>query len=97
MQKEHPIDRLMRRLRGPIIAGLFLSGPIMLLSYGWMIKDMLLRAPIWVSVIVVIAHLVTWLAIASLFDSQQERRMKQQGDQSAPPRQMKQVGPQWHD
>lgn len=96
MQQEHPIDRLMRRLRGPIIAGIVLSGPVMLLSYGWMIKDMLLRAPVWVSVVVIIAHLVTWLGIGSLFDIQQERRKKLQDDLYAPPLPMKQVDQQSH-
>lgn len=64
----------MRALRGPIIAALVVSGPIMLMSYGWMIKHFVTTAPVWLSVVVVIAHFLVWLGIGSLFDRQQERR-----------------------
>ena len=76
MQKEHPIDRFMRRMRGPILWAFVISGPIMLASYGWMIKHLLETAPAWVSVPVVISHVMGWIAIGSLFDRQQERRSR---------------------
>lgn len=72
--EEHAIDRAMRAIRPLLIGLLFISGPVMLLSYGMMLKHMLYTAPGWVSAIVVLCHAVTWLAIASLFDRQQERR-----------------------
>jgi len=73
MQKEHPLDRLARRFRGLIILMLFISAPIMLLSYGWMMVQSFKYMPGWLFSIVFIAHLFSWLGISSLFDSQQER------------------------
>lgn len=68
--QEHYLDRLMRRLRPVIIAALVLAGPVFLLSYVLMLKQMLLGIGWW-SAPVVVAHVLTWLGIASLFDSRQ--------------------------
>lgn len=73
MQKEHPIDRAMRPLRGVFIWGLIVSGPIFMMSYAWGVKQVYLSAPGWITAAVVIAHLATWLAIGSLIDIRQER------------------------
>lgn len=89
---EHPIDRFMRAIRPLLIGLLFLALPVMLLSYGWMLKQLLYAAPFWVSAAVVLAHMVTWLGIASLFDKQQERRQSSERGQSAPLPPMKRAG-----
>ena len=65
----------MFRLRWPIIVLAALSGPVMLISYGWMLKQLVLTAPGWLTAICVTAHLAAWLGIASLLDmrAQQDR------------------------
>lgn len=82
MQKEHPVDRLMRALRGPIIVGMYLCLPVFLLSYGWMARDFVAAVPAWVAVPVVIAHLVTVIGVASLIDRQKERQQSSEHAQS---------------
>ena len=74
MQKENPLDRFARWVRGPAIAGLYVSVPVALISYGWLIKMMIEAAPFWVSALVITAHLAAWLGIASLFDKRQGRQ-----------------------
>lgn len=85
MQRENPIDRAMRALRGVFIWGLILSGPIFLMTYGWAMKLLINAAPWWVSVPTVIAHLATLLAIGSLIDIRQERLNSPQDGQHAQP------------
>jgi hypothetical protein len=74
MQYEHPIDRLVYRLRVPILILAALSAPIMLISYGKMFVLAASTWPTWVIVPVFIAHLMGWIGIACLFDSLSERR-----------------------
>lgn len=72
----------MRAWRGAFIVAAYLSAPIMLISYSLMIKHMIETADWWVTVIVVISHLLGWIGIASLFDQRQERLNPPQDAQS---------------
>lgn len=74
MQYEHPIDRLVYRLRVPIIILAALSAPIMLISYGKMFLLAVEAWPTWIIVVVLISHLMGWIGIGCLFDSLSERR-----------------------
>lgn len=49
--------------------------PIMLLSYGWMLKELMFSAPGWISAVVIISHLIGWLGISALIDMKSERRL----------------------
>lgn len=70
--QEHPLDRIMRSARPFLIAAFVISGPVMLLSYGWMLKNMVASLGWW-GAPVFVAHILTWIAISSLFDARQER------------------------
>lgn len=85
MRYTHPVDRAVYALRGVILAACYLCGPIMLISYGWMARELITTAPVWVSVIVLIAHVVGWLGIASLIDMRRERLTPPEPDQFARP------------
>ena len=82
MQNQHPLDRLVFRLRKPIIFGAIICAPIMLASYAWMVGNFTSIAPLWLTLTVVPAHFVGWIAVACLFDQSQERRQSQQDVQS---------------
>ena len=73
MQKEHPLDRLMRRFRGLLILLLFIAAPVMLLSYGWMMVKAYHALPGLLFSIIFIAHLSGWIGVASLLDSRSEQ------------------------
>jgi len=85
MRYTHPIDRAAYALRGVILGATYLCAPIYMISYGWMLKKLLTTAPGWVSAVVILAHIIVWIGIASLFDRSQERRQTQELDQSARP------------
>ncbi len=72
----------MRAWRGVFIVAAYLSAPIMLISYAMMVGRFAQAADWWVTVIVVISHLLGWIGIASLFDRQQEQRNPPPSDQS---------------
>ena len=72
----------MRAWRGAFIVAAYLSAPIMLISYAMMVGRFAQAADWWVTVIVVISHLLGWIGIASLFDQRQERRHPPQDAQS---------------
>lgn len=74
MDPIHPADRIMRVLRVPLIIGAMLCFPVFMLSYGYAMKWLITTAPFWLSAPSVISHLVVFLGVASLFDSQEERR-----------------------
>lgn len=74
MEPIHPADRIMRVLRVPLIIGAMLCFPVFMLSYGYAMKWLIKTAPFWLSAPSVISHLVVFLGVASLFDSQEERR-----------------------
>lgn len=74
MEPIHPADRIMRVLRVPLIIGAMLCFPVFMLSYGYAMKWLITTAPFWLSAPSVISHLVVFLGVASLFDSQEERR-----------------------
>lgn len=69
----------MRRLRGPLIALIYVSGPIAAFSYAKMALLALESWPGWVFAIVAIAHVIAWLGLASLIDIRREQRQNQQG------------------
>lgn len=73
MQHQHPLDRLAYRLRVPLIVLAVISCPVMLYSYAWGMKQIMAAAPAWVSVLVVVSHIMVWLGIGSLFDMRQEK------------------------
>ena len=82
MRDEHPLDIFMCAWRGAFIVAAYLSAPIMVISYAMMVGRFAQAADWWVTVIVVISHLLGWIGIASLFDRQQERRHPPQDAQS---------------
>jgi hypothetical protein len=69
---EHIADRLARRARPFLIVALVLSGPVFLLSYVLLMRDMALSLGWWAAPVFV-AHVLTWLGIASLLDNRQGR------------------------
>lgn len=74
----HPADRLARRIR-PLIFALYLPlMPVFLISYGEMVRLFLTTWPWYVGLIVVLAHCVSVLVLASLIDMQQERRQSKE-------------------
>lgn len=74
MNPIHPVDRLMAKLRGPLIVGAMLCFPVFMVSYGFAMHWLLTTAPLWMSVPSLIAHLVVFLGVGSLIDTQEERR-----------------------
>ena len=93
MLSQHPIDRFGRATRGIFLFAMVACLPVTLYSYAWMIKQVYLAAPTWISVVVTVSQIITFLGIASLFDKQQERRQLSEPAQSEPPLQTKRVGP----
>ena len=77
MQYTHPIDRLMYRLRGPILVIAALSMPVMLFSYGKMALLALEAWPGWVFGCALAAHIMGWIGIGCLVDSLKERNQSQ--------------------
>lgn len=73
MDKEHPLDRFMRHHRRIVGFVAVLSFPIFMISYGWMLKQLLMAAPWWVSVAVVISNLTVVVGLGSLIDSLREQ------------------------
>lgn len=63
----------MVRIRPLLIGVTLLAFPVMLISYGWMMKQLFITAPVWVSVVVLISHLIGWLGISALIDIRSER------------------------
>lgn len=94
MQKEHPLDRLGRKIRTPLIWSLWISGPIAVFTYAKAIIAFASGLPGWLAVIVVLSHIAMFVGIGSLIDRQQERRQSSEFGQSARPQPMKRVDPQ---
>ncbi len=80
MQNEHPIDRFARSVRGPVVVLAAICLPVCLLSYGWMVKSAIETWPLWASIPAIVAQIVVFLGIASLLDTRQERKNRQQGE-----------------
>ena len=93
MQKEHPFDRLARRLQTPLIWFLWVSAPIALFTYGKAMVAFIWSLPPALGVITFIAQIVALLGIASLFDRQQARRQSSEHGQSAQPQQTRRADP----
>lgn len=74
MRYTHPFDRFAYWIRPAVPLAAVVAAPIFLVSYGLMMVLAYEAWPGWVTAIVFIAHLVTLFSVASLFDSQQERR-----------------------
>lgn len=70
--KEHIADRVTRYIRPFVIASFVVSGPVFVLSYVYMFRALIESLGPWVWPVFV-AHILTWLAIGSLFDIRQER------------------------
>ncbi len=85
MQKEHPLDRLGRKLRTPIIWSLWISGPIAVFSYGKAMTAFIWSLPGWLAVIVGLRQIAALVAVGSLFDRQQERRQSSEPAPNAQP------------
>ena len=77
MQNTHPLDRLMYRLRVPILAVAALSMPVMLFSYGKMGQLALEAWPGWVFGCAFAAHIIVWIGLGCLVDSLTEKRQSQ--------------------
>lgn len=86
MQKPHPLDRLTEWLQPFLLAILWVSGPIWLFSYGWMLKNLMLTAPLWVSTPVLISAFTAAIGFAALLDKREAEYRQTQADRSAPPR-----------
>ena len=93
MQKEHPLDRLGRKLQTPLIWSLWISGPIAVFSYAKAMVAFIWTLPPWLGVIVFFANLIALVGVASLIDRQQSRRQSSEFAQSAPPQPMRRVDP----
>jgi len=93
MQKEHPLDRLGRKLQTPLIWSLWVSGPIAVFTYGKAIIAYAWTLPGWLTFIVVLSHIVMFVGVASLIDRQQARRQSSESGQSAPPQPMRRADP----
>lgn len=94
MQKEHPLDRLGRKIRTPLIWSLWISGPIAVFTYGKAMVAFIVTLPPWLAVLVFFTHIIAMVSVGSLFDRQQERRQSSEFGQSARPQPMKRVDPQ---
>jgi hypothetical protein len=70
---EHPLDRMVRPLRRFVIAGIVISAPVALLSYGWMATLVVSALPWWASLTILLAHVFTLLSLGFLLDEAQER------------------------
>ncbi len=82
MRYTHPLDRLIYRLRWPIVGLGVISAPIYVFSYAKMIVLVYETWSTWGFAITFIAHVVMLLAVASMFDSQQERHQSKEDEQS---------------
>ena len=82
MRYTHPIDRLVVMLRPAIAVLAVLALPVLLFSYGKMLAMAYYAWPGWAFALTIAAHLMGWLGISALFDSQQERRSMTQDEQS---------------
>lgn len=78
MQYTHPLDRLIYRLRGPILLVAALSMPIMLFSYGKMALLALDAWPGWAFGCALAAHIIGWIGLGCLVDSLTEKRQSQE-------------------
>lgn len=81
MRYTHPIDRIMARLRLPVLILAVLSAPIYLYSYAKLMVMAYEVWPGWIFAPVIVAHLVTLCAVASVIDIQQERRQSKAPEQ----------------
>ena len=91
MQKEHPLDRLGRKLQTPLIWSLWVSGPIAVFTYGKAMVAFIWSLPPWLAVVVFFSHIIAMVGVGSLIDRQQSRRSSSVSAQSAQPRQMTQA------
>ena len=82
MRYTNPFDRLAYALRPAVYAMIWLCVPVALMGYGWMLRELFLAAPWWVSVVVGISHLVSVLGLAIQIDSLREQLRLQGHDQS---------------
>ena len=82
MQYTHPLDRLVYRLRFPIVVGAVISAPVMLISYGMMMVDFVMAQPGWLGAIIFASHFTGWIGLSALFDSLKEKQQTRQADRS---------------
>lgn len=81
MQREHPADRLARRLRTPFILSIYAGGPIALMSYAAMVHWLVTTAPWWISIPSITSHLAVSLGVSSLIDRTEEQRQRSADEQ----------------
>jgi len=79
---EHPLDRLFRHLRGPLIVLAWASFPVFLLSYGFAMKWLITTAPLWASIPSVISHILVMLGLAYRIDTPQSPHPSSEDAQS---------------
>jgi hypothetical protein len=80
---EHPLDRLFRRIRPAIYVAAIIAAPIFVFTYASAMAAY--AVPLgWWGVGVIIAQVLGWIAIGSLFDDRQERRTAPEAGQSPP-------------
>lgn len=84
MQKEHPLDRLGRKMQTPLIWSLWVSGPIAVFTYAKAIVAYAWTLPGWLAAIVVLSHIAMFVGVGSLIDRQQLRRQSSGSAQSGP-------------
>lgn len=80
------LDRLAERLRPWLLVWLAVSAPIWMVSYAWMLKNLLETAPLWVSIPVGFSAITAALGLAALLDIRQEHQIPPRDDQSGPHR-----------
>jgi len=85
MDYTHPLDRLMLRLRTPIMIGAGFAAPVMVYSYGWLMVKAYELMPGWAFAASFIAHLIVWVGIGCLVDSLREQHPSKESAQSKLP------------
>jgi hypothetical protein len=76
MEKESLSDRLERAARPVLLGLLVITGPVFFFTYAWGMKLLLTVVPLWAWALICLCHVMAWLGVASLFDTQQERRTR---------------------
>lgn len=76
MEREHPLDRLMRRARRWFWGACLVAIPVFLFSYVQMVLLAAQTWPAWASVAAVASHVIVAVAGGSLLDYRQEQRQK---------------------
>lgn len=73
MQNEHPIDRLLRIFRVPLMILALLSTPVFLFTYAWGMRLLVDEVGLGWWLLICLFHVIAWIGVASLFDARQSQ------------------------